>query len=281
MSWRSIISGELRTPLSPALSLALRIGRGRRHALRRALRRTVAVCAAAALVVGAVPTAHAATVAKSIVTMADETGLGTLHASLAPQPFASQLWPGIGFAGTVESRVYVNATFDVVTFIYEIVMDPIVSVGSEVDNMQFARPDLTTPDLDFSEITAGTLGYLTTGVNGPTTTPDAIPDTATVVDNPSIDTLDFNWTSATNPGAPGANDRAVLYVQTDGNVDSGEIRVLFTDFGSAAALVLAPLDDASNPDISTLVPTPTVFWAGIVMIGLGVLPRFRRRDGSA
>ena len=97
-------------------------------------RRGVVLCAVVAAMLGAGSTAAAGVIVpKPIVPLASETGLGSLFASLPPQVFSSTFWPSVGFAGTIESRVYVNASFDVVTFIWDIVLDPGITAGSEVD----------------------------------------------------------------------------------------------------------------------------------------------------
>ena len=73
-------------------------------------------------------------------------------------------------------------------------------------------------------------------------------------------------------GPVGAGQRSVLYVQTTGLVDIGTLVGNFQDFGGAAADVLGPVDNPSNPDLG--VPEPVA--AALMLVG--IVPLLRRRS---
>ena len=178
-----------------------------------------------------------------LVSVADESGFGTLYDSLAPQAFVSEYST---YSGTITSRVYTDTPdlpANAVTFVWDVMMDGTSILP--VEDMAIASTGAQL-DLRIAEIIAGTNGY----VSGTTTN---IPDTAEATDNvfPTVDDIFYEWIGA---NLLGANDRATLYVTTTAEVDIGQINVALQNAGGSSALILAPVDDPNNPDMN--VPEP-------------------------
>jgi len=188
--------------------------------------------------------------------VADESGFGTLYDSLSSN-FAAGSG---GFSGTVDSRVYVDALpASQVTFVFDVTMSG--TVYTPMQDMTIAA-GAGQNDLRITEIAGGTNGY----VSGTTTN---VPDNADAYNNdfPTVDELFYEWVSSTM----GSSDRATLFVTTTGAVDVGQVNVAFQDAGGASGLVLAPVDNDSDPDLN--VPEP----ASLLLFGAGACAALRRR----
>lgn len=187
--------------------------------------------------------------------VADESGFGSLYGSELVSNYA-----GGGFAGVLKSRVYVDALpATQVTFVYEL---QVTLAFANVSNLSIGS-EAPDPDLRIGEIIGGINGY----VVGTTT---KIPDTADAINNvwPTYDDLMYGWIGA-NEMTTG--DVAVIYIQTTGAVDVGEVDAAIQDGGVSYARVLAPVDDPNSPDLD--VPEP----ASLSLLGLGALALIRRR----
>ncbi len=189
-------------------------------------------------------------------TVVDESGFGTLHDSLS-SPFN-----GGDFVGTLDSRVYVDTIpATQVTFVFDL---QVTLAFSGVWDMTIAATGIQN-DLRIGEIIGGTNGY----ISG-TTTND--PDNVDAINNvyPVLDELFYEWLSG-NELTTGS--RATLYITTTGAVDIGVVSAAIHDGGTASALVLAPVDNPSSPDMN--VPEPV----SLAILGAGgclVLLRRRR-----
>jgi hypothetical protein len=187
-------------------------------------------------------------------TEVDESSFGTLFESMS-SPFA-----GGGFNGTLDSRVYVDATpASEVTFVFDL---QIGTAFTGISELSIAATGLQN-DLRIGEIISGVNGTVSS-----TTT--NIPDLADAINNafPIVDELLYEWLTASELFS---SERSTLYVTTTGAVDVGVVSAAIQDGSTASALVLAPVDDPSAPDMN--VPEPT----SMVVLGLGALALIRRR----
>ncbi len=186
----------------------------------------------------------------------DESGFGILYETLV-SPFGA-----VTYNGTLTSRVYVDALpATQVTFVYDLQVNlSIPSLG--VSEFSIAATGMEK-DLRIGEIlngTHGTISGLTTNV------PDAVDATNNVY--PVVDELIYDWLGLNEVDA---GERAVMYITTTGSVDVGQISAVIQNGGSSDVMVLAPLDDMSNPDMN--VPEP----ATLAMIAAGCVGLLRRR----
>jgi LEA14-like dessication related protein len=213
----------------------------------------VRVAAACVLVLAFMGTAQATSLLP-LATAADESGFGTLYASLA-SPYT-----GSGYNGTLYSRVYVDALpASQVTFVYDLQVNLALT---QVENLNIIPVVPLEYDLQIGEILAGINGYVTSETT-------KIPTSADAINNvyPTADQLLYAWTGNKIP----TGGRATLFVQTSGAVDVGQVSGTVQDGGTSHVDVLAPVDDPANPDLN--VPEP----ASLVLLALGAFFIRRRR----
>jgi len=189
--------------------------------------------------------------------VADESGFGTLHDSLS-SPFT-----GGGFAGVLDSRVYVDAIpASTVYFVWDL---QVTLAASPVSDLSIASVGAEQYDLRIGEIIANIPqhGYIQDPAR-------KVPDQADAIDRvfPDPDEVAYTWLGANELGT---GDRSTVYVKTSGAVDVGQINAAIQDGGVANLLCLAPVDDPSNPDLN--IPEP----ATMALLVLGSVALIRRR----
>lgn len=190
-----------------------------------------------------------------LIPAADESGFGTLQASLS-SPFAALL-----YSGTINTRVYTDTAAtpgNTATFVWEVIVD--AESITPIEDVSIAATALQN-DLRIMQIVNGVCGYIT-GTDDP--------DTAIATNNdfPTPDSVFYEWGAADRLAA---GETAVLYAEVTGVTQLGQVSVAIQDGGGANATVFAPVDDPNSPDLTVPEPTTTA------LLGLGLVALLRRR----